>query len=74
MPHGPFGHRRRQHGKGQDVPDELSRLFGLDSSTADPAQPTPNPAPASVVNSPVAVTTPATTNTPAQSRTYLTLP
>lgn len=57
MPHGPFRHRRRQ-----GVANELSRLFGLNTST-DPGvvQPTPT----SAVDSVVAVTVPATSaNTP----------
>ncbi len=81
MPHGPFRHRRRppvDRQNGQDVPNELSRLFGLDTST-DPAQPTPNTAPTATVDSPVVVT-PATTSTPvaptsqAQLCTYLFAP
>ena len=65
MPHGSFRHRRRR----QNVPDELSRLFGLDTST-DPGQSTPT----SIVDSPIAVTLSATSaNTPVSSCTYLCL-
>jgi hypothetical protein len=72
MPHGPFRHGRRQ-----GLPNELSRLFGLDTST-DPG--TVQPTPTSIVDSPVAVTVSATSaNTPvsptsqAQPCTYLCL-
>lgn len=72
MPHGPFRHRRRQ-----GLPNELSRLFGLDTST-DPG--TVQPAPTSIVDSPVAVTasatsasTPAPATSQAQPCTYLCL-
>ena len=77
MPHGPFRHRRRdksnrQDGK-QDGANELSRLFGLDTST-DPAT---EATPTTVVDSPVGITVPATTaNTPASTSScmYLCLP
>jgi hypothetical protein len=70
MPHGPFRHGRRQ-----GLPNELSRLFGLDTSTDPTVQPT-----TAIVDSPVAVSVSATSaNTPvsptsqAQPCTYLCL-
>ncbi|KAF8498492.1 hypothetical protein F5888DRAFT_1802691 [Russula emetica] len=57
MLHGPFRHRRGDKFRRQNLPDELSHLFGLGSST-DPG--TVQPTPTSIVDSSVAVTVPAT--------------
>ena len=63
MPHGPFRHRDKSN-RQQDTPDELSRLFGLDTSTdPGPDQPT------AIVDSPIAVTVPATSTITATSQT-----
>lgn len=75
MPHDPFRHRRRAKSDRQDsgnaLPNELSRLFGLDTST-DAGQSTPT----ATVDSPIAVTVSATSAaaaTPVSSCTYLRL-
>lgn len=69
MPHGPFKHRHRDKSGRQDGVDELSRLFGLDTST-DSSQSTPT----AIVDSPIAITPTATSSsTPVSSCTYLRL-
>jgi hypothetical protein len=65
MPHGPFRHGRRAKSNPQDGANELSRLFGLDTSINSPT---------AIVDSPVAVTLSATSaSTPVSSCTYLCL-
>lgn len=66
MPHGPFRHRRRDKPVQPGVENELSQLFGLDTSTTE--------GPTSTVDSPIAVSVTATSaNTPLSSCTYLCL-
>ncbi|KAI0277001.1 hypothetical protein BGY98DRAFT_1187464 [Russula aff. rugulosa BPL654] len=60
MPHGPFRHRRRDKPVQQGVENELSQLFGLDTSTTE--------GPTSTVDSPIAVSVSVTSaKTPVSS-------